>query len=155
MITKKHPLFNSFFIFTMAAVFMFHGCAKKNPDVLKKKTFAAVLTELMVIEKLGTDEVHKTALTQAVLDSFQVTAEQFSVTTEYYKENPNWKNVAEKLLEQNIDKRMKVVWELMNSNLSVKEQVERFREMTGMSRRTYFRIKAKIENLMGNFGNNF
>ena len=40
---------------------------------------------------------------------------------------------------------MKVVWELMNSNLSVKEQVERFREMTGMSRRTYFRIKARIE----------
>jgi len=80
---------------------------------------------------------------------------QLNIIREYYKENPNWKNVAEKLLEQNIDKRMKVVWELMNSNLSVKEQVERFREMTGMSRRTYFRIKAKIENLMGNFGNNF
>ncbi len=105
MITKKHPLFNSFFIFTMAAVFMFHGCAKKNPDVLKKKTFAAVLTELMVIEKLGTDEVHKTALTQAVLDSFQVTAEQFSVTTEYYKENQKfwlkmYKSVENKITEK-------------------------------------------------------
>ncbi len=107
MITKKHPIFNSLFIFTMAAVIMFHGCAKKDSDILKKKIFASVLTELMVIEKLGTDEVHKAALTQAVLDSFKITTKQFSATTEHYKENPKFWLKIYKLAENKITEKEK------------------------------------------------
>ena len=116
-----------------------------------------IMYEMAKILKIPLEVVDflKSKFTPALKNFNFRTLIQLNIIKQYYNENPNWKNVAEKLLEQNIDKRMKVVWELMNSNLSVKEQVERFREMTGMSRRTYFRIKARIENLMGNFGNNF
>ena len=116
-----------------------------------------IMYEMAKILKIPLEVVDflKSKFTPALKNFNFRTLIQLNIIKQYYNENPNWKNVAEKLLEQNIDKRMKVVWELMNSNLSVKEQVERFRELTGMSRRTYFRIKARIENLMGNFGNNF
>jgi len=116
-----------------------------------------IMYEMAKILKIPLEVVDflKSKFTPALKNFNFRTLIQLNIIKQYYNENENWKNVAEKLLEQNIDKRMKVVWELMNSNLSVKEQVERFREMTGMSRRTYFRIKARIENLMGNFGNNF
>ena len=116
-----------------------------------------IMYEMAKILKIPLEVVDflKSKFTPALKNFNFRTLIQLNIIKQYYNENENWKNVAEKLLEQNIDRKMKVVWELMNSNLSVKEQVERFREMTGMSRRTYFRIKARIENLMGNFGNNF
>ena len=69
----------------------------------------------------------------------------------YYKANGNqekWKELAKTFLMQGEDKVLKVVWELMNSNMPVKEQVKVFLERTGMSRRTYFRYKAKLKEYM-------
>jgi len=116
-----------------------------------------IMYEMAKILKIPLEVVDflKSKFTPALKNFNFRTLIQLNIIKQYYNENENWKNVAEKLLEQNIDRKMKVVWELMNSNLSVKEQVERFREMTGMSRATFFRLKARIENLMGNFGNNF
>ncbi len=107
MITKKHPVFNSLIILTMLAAFMFHGCAKKDASILKKKTFAAVLTELMIIDKLGTDDTHKAALITAALDSFKITAEQFRATTERYKERPDFWLKVYKLAEGKITEKEK------------------------------------------------
>lgn len=111
MITKKHPVFNSLIFLTLLASFMFHGCAKKETPILKKKTFIAVLTELMIIDKLGSDEAHKTALTKAVLDSFKITAEQFQATTEYYKENPDFWLKLYKQAEEIITEKEKLLHE--------------------------------------------
>ena len=109
MTTKKYPSVNSFFILTLLVAFMFHGCHKKDSDLLKKKTYAAVLTELMVIEKLGTDKVHKTVLVQAVLDSFNITSEQFKATTEHYKEQPDFWLKMYKLTEKKVTEKEKLL----------------------------------------------
>lgn len=80
---------------------------------------------------------------------------QLNLIYEYYKQYPSqlngssWKVIGEKLLEQNTNPIMQKVWELINSSKSVKEQVEEFRRETGMSRRTYFRYKAKLEEMFG------
>lgn len=46
---------------------------------------------------------------------------------------------------RNVDNELKMVCELMDSDLSVTEQIKSFRERTGKSRRTYFRLKKKIQ----------
>ena len=88
-------------------VFMFHGCEKKDSDILKKKTYASVLTELMVIEKLSADESQKTILIKAVLDSFKISAKQFEATTQHYKENPKFWLKIYKLAEKKITEKEK------------------------------------------------
>jgi hypothetical protein len=57
------------------------------------------------------------------------------------------KEKAEELFKHSFrkDKIMNLVCELMNTQLSVKEQAERFTEKCGFSRRKYFRIKQQIK----------
>lgn len=55
-----------------------------------------------------------------------------------YKE----KELVKQIIE--INKTKSLVYELMKSNLTVKEQVKEFMEKTGLSRRTYFYIKSKL-----------
>lgn len=64
-----------------------------------------------------------------------------------YYDNPNWKELVQDIIE--IDEAENLVYELMKSGKPVKEQVKEFIEKTGLSRRTYFRIKEKIR---GKFG---
>lgn len=59
-----------------------------------------------------------------------------------YYAKPNWKELVRHLLE--IDQLKTIVYELVKSGKSVKEQVEEFKERTGYSRATYFRIKSSL-----------
>lgn len=45
---------------------------------------------------------------------------------------------------RNIDDELKIVCELVNSGLSVDDQIKSFNEQTGKSRRTYFRLKKRL-----------
>jgi hypothetical protein len=79
---------------------------------------------------------------------------QISTIYEYYKQNPptngvNWKVITDKLIEQNSNPILSIVWQLMNSNLSVNEQVREFGDKTGYSRRTYFRLKNQLKETLG------
>jgi hypothetical protein len=60
-----------------------------------------------------------------------------------YYSKPNWKTLIKQILE--FDELKNLVFELIKSNKSVKEQVEAFRELTGLSRTYYFYLKAKIQ----------
>jgi len=59
-----------------------------------------------------------------------------------YYGRENWKELAMEIC--NRDSIETYVLELCRTEASVKEQVKRFMEETGMSRRTFFRIKAKL-----------
>jgi len=60
----------------------------------------------------------------------------------YNTENEDWKKLVRQIIE--IDELKDFVYQLMKSGKLVKEQIEEFKEKTGLSRRTYFYIKAKI-----------
>lgn len=62
------------------------------------------------------------------------------IYTYYNKEN--WKNLIKQIIE--IDETENLVFELIRSGKTVKEQVKEFIEKSGYSRRTYFRIKKKL-----------
>ncbi|MFQ6052196.1 MAG: hypothetical protein ACE5K4_10965 [Candidatus Hydrothermarchaeota archaeon] len=76
---------------------------------------------------------------------------QSSIIYEYYKNYPDvlngqaWKEIIKDILIKNTNP-LKIVLELMESNLSIKEQISRFITETGYSRRTFFRIKRAIKN---------
>ena len=77
---------------------------------------------------------------------------QLNLIQKYYQENPSemngksWELIAQDIFEQNTDPIMKVVCELMkSSNLSVKEQVKKFTERTGLGRTSFFYYKAKLK----------
>ncbi|MCW1312760.1 MAG: hypothetical protein OH338_05025 [Candidatus Parvarchaeota archaeon] len=59
-----------------------------------------------------------------------------------YYNKPNWKELIKQVLE--IDEIKSIVYELMKSGKSVREQIEEFKERTGYSRATYFRIKSSL-----------
>lgn len=54
------------------------------------------------------------------------------------------KNLIKQVIQ--INKIKSIVYELIKSKMPTKEQVKEFTERTGLSRRTYFRIKRKLEN---------
>lgn len=60
-----------------------------------------------------------------------------------YHKYDNWKNLVKEIIE--IDETKSIVLELMKSSKSVSEQVKEFIEKTGLSRATYFRIKAQLK----------
>jgi Cdc6-like AAA superfamily ATPase len=60
----------------------------------------------------------------------------------YCNNGCDWKRLVKDIIE--IDEIENIVFELMKSNKTVKEQVKEFIEKTGLSRTTYFYIKAKI-----------
>jgi hypothetical protein len=60
-----------------------------------------------------------------------------------YYNSADWKNLINEVIE--IDEIENFVYQLMNSNKSVKAQIEEFKEKFGLSRTTYFYIKAKIQ----------
>jgi hypothetical protein len=59
----------------------------------------------------------------------------------YYGKN-NWQKLVNDIVE--IDEVENLVYQLMKSNDTVKTQIEKFTKETGLSRRTFFRIKARI-----------
>jgi len=63
---------------------------------------------------------------------------------EIYKHaQDNWQELAKLILEY--DENLEIVYELIKSGMSVKEQVKEFIERTGLSRRTYFYYKKKVK----------
>ncbi len=54
------------------------------------------------------------------------------------------KGLAMYTASRNIDDELKLVCELVNSEMPVEEQVKSFTEQTGKSRRTYFRLKKRL-----------
>ena len=64
---------------------------------------------------------------------------------QYYNGIDEWKKIAKKILEDDEeDEIMKIVYEIIQKPIPVKEQVKEFIERTGMSRATFFRYKAKV-----------
>jgi hypothetical protein len=59
-----------------------------------------------------------------------------------YYQMENWKKLVKQIIE--IDELKDFVYQLIKSGKLVKEQVEEFKEKTGLSKTTYFYIKAKI-----------
>jgi len=96
----KHTWFNSFLFLTLLFVLMFQGCNKKDDLVIKKKVFIAVLSEMLVIEKLKIDDDKKIALAKEVLEKHQINEKQFMATKEYYKNDPKFWMRAYKKAEQ-------------------------------------------------------
>jgi len=69
---------------------------------------------------------------------------------QYYNGIDEWKKIAKKMLEDDEeDEIMKIVYEIIQKPIPVKEQVREFIERTGMSRRTFFYIKKKVKMKMG------
>jgi len=75
---------------------------------------------------------------------------QMNMIYEYYQQNPSelnglgWEKIAGEIFEQSTDPIMEVVCEVIKSNLSVKDQVKKFAEKTGLSRTAFFFYKAKL-----------
>lgn len=65
----------------------------------------------------------------------------------YCNNGYDWKSLIKEIIE--VDEIENLVYELMKSGKSVKEQVKEFIEKTGLSRRTYFYIKAKLKEKIG------
>ena len=59
----------------------------------------------------------------------------------YYK-HENWKELIKDIIET--DELLTLVYRLVKSGKPIKEQVEEFKQKTGLSRTTYFYLKAKI-----------
>ncbi|HDH45395.1 MAG TPA: hypothetical protein ENG66_08475 [Thermococcus sp.] len=97
----------------------------------------------------------KEKFTPALQDFNFRTLMKLNLIYKYYQANPSqlngssWKVIGEKLLEQNTNPILQKVWELVNSSKTVKEQVKEFTRETGMSRATFFRYKAKLEEMFG------
>lgn len=64
----------------------------------------------------------------------------------YRYNNQIWKKLAKRLLGE--DKDLRRVWDLMRSGKKVKDQIKEYEETTGKGRRTYFRYKAKLNELV-------
>lgn len=60
-----------------------------------------------------------------------------------YYNKPEWKKLIRQIVE--IDEIATVVLELMKSGKTVNEQIKEFERLTGMSRATFFRIKARLK----------
>lgn len=90
MITQKRLFFNSLIFLTLISTILLHSCTKKNNPTLSRKTFTAVLAEIIIIENLGVDDVQKIALTKKVFTDTGVSVEKFEATKEKYKKNPQY-----------------------------------------------------------------
>jgi len=154
------------FEFSGKVILLLNKIPKRNKEIVKSllsrvlsyrlyfnyRDRLKIMYELSKILKIGEDVVDflKERFSPALRNFNFRTLMMLKTIKDYYDSNGgNWQSIAERLLSQNVDRRIKVVWELMNSGLSVNEQVKRFKELTGLSRRTYFRIKSKISELMG------
>ena len=60
-----------------------------------------------------------------------------------YYSRPNWKELVREIMET--DEMLSLVYQIIKETKIVKEQVRRFIEETGMSRRTFFRYKKKLK----------
>lgn len=109
MITKKRTFFNSLLLFTLFSLFWLQGCEKKNETTLSRKVFTSVLAELLVIEKLGIDDVQKIALTKKVFADAGISAEAFKATKEYYKKTPKYWMKVYKAAEDLIKEKEKTI----------------------------------------------
>jgi hypothetical protein len=78
-----------------------------------------------------------------------------SIVYEYYKQNPSklngeaWKDIVKDLLAKNTNPLLACVLRLIKSNLPTKEQIAKFIEETGYSRRQFFYLKRKLIEKIG------
>jgi len=79
---------------------------------------------------------------------------QINAIHQYFAQNPpsngvSWKTIVDELVKQNTNPVLLTVWKLMNEHASVNEMVKEFVDRTGYSRRTFFRLKKRIEEMFG------
>jgi hypothetical protein len=68
---------------------------------------------------------------------------------EFHRKSLDWKEFLMESLE--VDEVLKVLLDLEHEPISVKDKVEKFKEITGLSRASYFRLKGEL-NKGGNYG---
>jgi len=79
---------------------------------------------------------------------------QLNAVRRYYDQNPpsngvDWKTITDELIRQSTNPTANEVWRLINSEKSVAEQVREFEDITGYSRRTFFRVKTRLLEQLG------
>jgi len=79
---------------------------------------------------------------------------QLNAVRRYYDQNPpsngvDWKTITDELIAQNTNPITNEVWRLINSDKPVAEQVREFENITGYSRRTFFRLKTRLLEQLG------
>ncbi len=64
------------------------SCTEDNTTLLDKERFINITAELMIIEKLNLDKSEKTLLIQDVFNRYKVSADQYRLTKDHYKDDP-------------------------------------------------------------------
>ncbi len=102
-----------FNFFIIAALLFSFGCQKQDKtNLIDKKTFGALIAEMMTIQYLKIDKEEKTLLVKNLFSKYGVTKEMFVKTRDYYSEDPVYwekifKIVKQKLNEETVKERRK------------------------------------------------
>ncbi len=155
---------------TAPSSFVFNGKLVILCNNITKLLDGGVLSRVLY-RKLDFTHQEKLDLIREILDyNYRLTPSQISEITSYIKENidetvtsfgfrtllkiteiylkyPNeWKEMSLKELEKDED--MVLIKELVNKNISIKEQVQEFTERSGKGRTTYFAYKKRYNQLI-------
>jgi hypothetical protein len=73
---------------------------------------------------------------------------QLNYIYSYYKKNGgDWKSIIKEFLNEKKDNILEIVLDLIKSGKPTKEQIKIFKEICGLSERTFYRYKAKLSKL--------
>jgi len=85
----------------LVLLFALTSCKSKPSYLIDEDTFAAILADLMVIEKLPVSKAERLKRTQAVFEKHGVSPEAFTKTKLYYKRDVDfWQRIYKKTMKQ-------------------------------------------------------
>ncbi|NOX89674.1 MAG: DUF4296 domain-containing protein [Calditrichaeota bacterium] len=115
-----------FRFFIIAALLFSFGCQKQDKNnLIDKKTFGALIAEMMTIQYLKIDKEEKTLLVKNLFSKYGVTKGMFIKTRDYYSKDPVYwekifKIVKQKLNEETVKERRKT------ANRPLKEALKKY-----------------------------
>ena len=88
-------------VLTAILLFGMASCQNKPDYLIDDDTFAAVLAEMMLIEKLPVSKEERIRRTQAVFEKYKVSPESFAKTKLYHKRDVDfWQRIYHKTMKQ-------------------------------------------------------
>ncbi len=92
---------NKGLLFVLVLLFVLTSCESKPDYLIDDDTFAAILADIMVIEKLPVSKEERLKRTQAVFEKFDISPESFAKTKLYHKRDVDfWQRIYQKTMKQ-------------------------------------------------------